>query len=147
MQYLLVGSDVVGLLFSAPQLMFGESERHRYGAGLNLESRWVLYATLPSSFPDNEVELPKRTQDEDLALLCSLRHKMVRSVELGERLPHLILTFTDGTVLFVNGEGFQFEAWTAGSHAGGEYWDVVAGVAGNVSVWAPESFLASSGLV
>lgn len=53
--------------------------------------------------PLDETDLPERTADEDLQLLCSIRQQTIEQVQLGHPKPHLVLTLETGAVFFLCG--------------------------------------------
>ena len=111
---LLVGASINGLRFGMLQLIFEPALSVPSEPYINLASAWRLYAARPDSFPENESELPSLSQEQEIFCAVSLRHKVVASVEVMEPWPHLILTFTDGSVLYLNGKNDQYEPWTSG---------------------------------
>jgi hypothetical protein len=111
---LLIGASVNGLRFGTLQLIFEPEQNVPSEPYINLASAWTLYPSRPESFPENESDVPDITQDEEILAAVSLRHKVVASVEVLEPWPHLVLTFTDNTVLYLNGKNDRYEPWTAG---------------------------------
>jgi hypothetical protein len=113
LQRLLLGTSVVGVRFGALQLLFdtlavpGEPY-------VNLSSAWCVYPNRPVAFPENEEEVPVLSGEEELACAVALRHKEVAAVEVLHPWPHLVLTFSDGSVLYLNGRNERYEPWTAG---------------------------------
>lgn len=106
---LFVGATFTGVHFGMPKLEFETAEvpGEPY---VQLFSDWTVYPVRPETFPDSEVE----DAQDDLLKSMALRHKVVESVEVLAPWPHLLLTFGDGSVLFVNGRQAGHEAWTAG---------------------------------
>ena len=104
-----VGATVAGVQFAVPQLDF-ESAEVPGEPFVQLFSEWMLYPVRP------EVFAPHADADaqDDLLKSVALRHKVGEDVEVLEPWPHLLLTFGDGSVLFVNGRHDVHEAWTAG---------------------------------
>ena len=105
-----VGAAVSGIHFGVPQLEFETAEvpGEPY---VQLFSAWTLHDTRPSSFPD---EPPPSDPQADLLKSVALRHKVVEDVEVLAPWPHLLLTFGDGSVLWVHGRSHEHEAWIAG---------------------------------
>ena len=111
---LLIGASVNGLRFGALQLIFEPVQNVPSEPYVNLASAWTLYSARPDSFPENESDVPDTTQEQEILTAASLRHKVVASVEVLEPWPHLVLTFTDQSVLYLNGKNDRYEPWTAG---------------------------------
>lgn len=113
---------------------------------INLASAWTVYPARPNSFPESEEHVPEAVGDtgEHLAVV-ELRHCTVERVEVLEPLPHLVLTFTDGRVLFLWGGHEQYESWQAGlACSGTDNWLVVAAPGGSLIAWAPDSYWAGA---
>ena len=111
MNRLFVGASVVGIRFGALQLIFDPPDIPGESC-INLASAWLLYEERPSSFPENESDVAESTFEAEISVAVSLQHKIVASVEVGDPWPHLIVTFADGTVLYLNGKNEQYEPWT-----------------------------------
>ena len=145
--HLIEGEEVAGLRFGGPQILFTSGVSRPLGEPyINLLSAWAVYATRPASFPAREEEVPGEREDAgECAAILGLRYATVQCVEVLEPVPHLVLTFTDGRVLFLWGGHPQYESWQAGlSFSGEENWLVVAAPGGGVAVWAPASFWAGA---
>lgn len=114
----LIGASISGVRFGALQLLF-ESGRPSVGEPyVNLSSAWTVYPSRPAQFPEDESDIADVSADDELQLVVSLRHKVVASVEVLTPWPHLVLTFADGSLLFLNGKNDRYEPWTAGiAHA------------------------------
>ena len=111
---LFVGASVSGLRFGVLQLIFDPDVSVPSEPYINLASAWTLYPVRPESFPENESDIPEVNDEEEVLAAVSLRHKVVSSIEVLEPWPHLVLTFTDHSVLFLNGKNDQYEPWAAG---------------------------------
>jgi len=137
---LLVGASVNGLRFGVPQLIFEAGPSLPSEPYVNLASAWTVYPARPDSFPENESDLPEITQEEEIRAAVSLRHKVVSSVEILEPWPHLVLTFTDHSVLYLNGKNDQYEPWTAGLTypAPGKEIEVIACPGGELALLLPQ---------
>lgn len=135
---LFVGSVVNGVRFGVLQLMF-DNQATVEEPYLNLASRWQVFAERPHHFPDLSAEAPDESSEHELARAVSLRHKEVSAAEVASPWPHLIMTFTDGTVLFMNGKDEQYEPWTAGlAHAPlGQQTEVIACPGGELAFILP----------
>jgi len=92
--------------------------------------------------PLTEAEVPAPTTPEDeYKLIISLRDKTVAEVEVCYPVPHLLVTFDDNSILYVNGHNDKYEPWQAGqSHSKDETWLVVACPGDAIAIWAPEHF-------
>ena len=116
---LFVGATVNGLRFGLLQLIF-DTANTQGEAYLNLASSWLTYDTRPNEFPEID-QLIESDQELEVQRAVALRHKQVADVEVQSTWPHFVMTFTDGTVLYVNGKDSQHEPWTAGlSHVPAE---------------------------
>ena len=105
-----VGATVTGINFGVPQLEFETAEvpGEPY---LQLFSAWTLHDARPESFANAPAGPDSQT---DLLKSVALRHKVVEDVEVLAPWPHLLLTFGDGSVLWVHGRDDEHEAWIAG---------------------------------
>lgn len=141
--YLIEGEDVAGLRFGGPQILFTSGADRPSGEPyINLLSAWAVYRSRPASFPAAEEEVPGAPDDAgECTAILALRHATVLRVEVLEPVPHLVVTFTDGRVLFLWGGHPRYESWQAGlSFSSEENWLVVAAPGGGVVVWAPAAF-------
>ena len=147
LSYLIEGEEVAGLRFDGPQLLFTSGIGRPMGEPyINLLSAWAVYGARPASFPAREEDVPgERGSAGECAVILGLRDATVQRVEVLEPIPHLVLTFADGRVLFLWGGHPQYESWQAGlSFSGKENWLIVAPPGGGVAVWAPASFWAGA---
>lgn len=81
------------------------------------------------------------SDEEEYEYIISLRHKTVVGVEVCDPVPHLLLTFDNGSILYVNGHDEQYEPRQAGqSISESETWLVVACPGDLLAIWAPEGF-------
>jgi hypothetical protein len=136
---LLVGATVQGLRFGILQLIFEPELTVPGEPYINLASAWSLYPARPDAFPENETDVADVSADEEILAAVSLRHKVVSTVEILEPWPHLVLTFSDNSVLYLNGKNDQYEPWTAGlAHAPpGEEVQVIACPGGELAFIFP----------
>jgi hypothetical protein len=143
---LMLGEEVAGLRFGQPQLLFSSGVDKPLGVPyINLASRWKAFESRPTQFPLYESELAELSSQEELQQLLQLRHKTVESIEVLEPSPHLVITFNDGTVFYLNGHNEHYEAWQAGqSFSGDQTWLVVACPEDALTIWAPDEFSPSS---
>jgi hypothetical protein len=111
---ILIGGSVSGVRFGALQLLFEPAAVVSGEPYINLSSAWTVFSTRPAAFPENESDVLESTEDVEIHMATSLRHKVVASVEVLEPWPHLVLTFTDNSVLYLNGKNDRYEPWTAG---------------------------------
>ena len=144
---LCVGAQIDGIRFGPIlQLLITDHTGTRLPVAgqvyLNLGARWQIFAYRQPVLPRGEDALPEFDAAEELRLLCELRDAEVERVELATDAPDLVLTFTDGRVLFVNGRHDRYESWQLGVAFAGqdEPWLVVACPGGGVAVWAPSDF-------
>ena len=145
---LCLGAQIDGIRFG-PVLQIlisdhGSGKPHIPGqVYLNLGSAWVVFDSAPSSFPDQEEDLPEIPTEEQIRLLCALRERVITEIRLGEEEPHLIIHLDDGRILFVNGRHEQYETWQLGVAFGNPrecYMVVALPGGGGVCVWSPENF-------
>ena len=139
--HLMLGSEVIGIRFLGPQLLLSGSSDVRGEPFVNLESRWTIFDRRPNHFPTSEAELPDLDPITELKILLQLREKVIEKIEILNP-PHLVLTFDDDAVLFLNGISQKYESWQAGqSFSDDDVWLVVAAPGGSLSIWAPEKFV------
>ncbi len=143
LRHLLLGEKPSGLRFGTTQILFqagaGKPNGEPY---VNLASAWCTFPTRPESLPEDEADVPAFVSDEEeYNCIISLRHKTVIDVEVCQPIPHLLITFDDNSVLYVNGHNQQYESWQAGqSFSGNETWLVVACPGDSIAIWAPAQF-------
>ena len=113
LQRLLLGASVNGVRFGVIQLLF-DTLAVRGEPYVNLGSAWHVYSSRPVAFPEHEEQVPELSEEEELASAVALRHKVVAAVEILHPWPHLILTFADSSVLYLNGRNERYDPWTAG---------------------------------
>lgn len=106
---------------------------------LNLGS-WTIFPHRPKDFPTAEWNDSDISVEEQLRQLCDLSEQMITSVELGDEIPHLILSLSDGRVLFVNGNHAMYESWGLGVAFSAENWIVIACPGGGLAIGTPTSF-------
>ncbi len=110
---LFVGAVVNGIRFGVLQLLF--DQQHLPGEPcLALASCWQWFGERPERFPAPADMPSNESAEQELLRAIEMRHKEVAHVEVLSPLPHLVMTFTDGSVLFVNGDDPMCEPWTAG---------------------------------
>lgn len=102
-----------GVRFGVLQLLF-DSQSTVGEPYLNLASNWQVFTERPPQFPEFSVEAIEENAEREVTCAVMLRHKQVSAVEVLSPWPHLIMTFTDGTILFLNGKDDRYEPWTAG---------------------------------
>ncbi len=109
---------------------------------LNLSSRWKIFDSRPSHFPESEEELTEMTNEEEILTIISMREKIIKKVELGKDSPHLILTLDDERIIFVNGKDEMYESWEIGIAFGHleQLWQVIACPNGELAIWTPPNF-------
>lgn len=106
---------------------------------LNLSSRWTLFESRPSLFPESEDEMPEMTTQQEIQTISSIRERIIVQVELGENAPHLVLTLDNGKIIFVNGKNDQYESWNVGNAFCeiADAWQVIACPGGEVAIFTP----------
>jgi hypothetical protein len=144
LRHLFVGEQPSGLRFGGiTQILFQSSPDKPKGEPyVNLGSAWCVFPSLPGSLPAGESDVcGPNTDEEEYECIISLRRKTVVDVQVCHPIPHLLITFDDGSVLYVNGHNEQYEPWQAGqSFSESETWLVVACPGDSVAIWAPEEF-------
>jgi len=112
---------------------------------LNLGSKWAVFDSLPTQLPENESDIAETTTEQNLQIICGIREAEISRVELGINSPHLLLHFTDGRILYVNGHHEMYECWDLGLGFNDpkETWTVVASPGDEIVVFAPEQFIKS----
>ena len=141
LRQLLLGEQPSGLRFGMPQILFQSSPDKPKGEPyVNLASAWCVFPSRPGRLPATEAEVSGPTSnEEEYLLIISLRNKTVVDVEVCHPVPHLLITFDDSSVLYVNGHNEQYESWQAGqSFSEDETWLVVACPGDSIAIWAPE---------
>src|SRR5688572_29949821 len=105
LRHLLIGELPSGLRFGTTQILFQSGPGKPMGEPyVNLASAWCVFPSLPDLLPATESDVFGPTSDEEeYACIISLRHKTVVDVEVCHPVPHLLVTFDDGSVLYVNG--------------------------------------------
>jgi len=119
LEQLLLNESVDGIRFGpVPQILFtSQAEGKPPVKGqtyINLAARWSLYPARPEVLPQQEDDVPELPDDQQLRAICGLREAVIQKVELGNDAPHLILTFEDGRLMFINGRDDKYESWQAG---------------------------------
>jgi hypothetical protein len=110
---------------------------------LNLGSKWAVFESLPISPPQDESDFAETTEEEDLQSLRQIREAGISRIELGNNSPHLLIHFTDGRILYVNGHHEMYECWDLGICFSDpkETWAIIASPEDEVTVFAPEKFI------
>ena len=143
LRHLLVGEQPSGLRFGTTQIIFHSGrDRPKGEPYVNLASAWCIFSSLPTSLPVNESDVSgPASEEEEYKCIISLRHKTVTDVQVCHPVPHLLITFDDNSVLYVNGRNEQYEPWQAGqSFNESEHWLVVACPGDSIAIWAPDWF-------
>ena len=143
LRHLLLGEQPSGLRFGSTQILFQSSPGKPRGEPyINLSSAWCVFPSKPTNLPSTEADVPGPTRPEDeYQLIISLRDRTVVDVEVCHPVPHLLVTFDDNSVLYVNGNNDHYEPWQAGqSFSENETWLVVACPGNSIAIWAPEHF-------
>ena len=143
LRHLLLGEQPSGLRFGMTQILFQSNPGKPAGEPyVTLASAWCVFPSRPATFPFTSADVSGPTSQEDeYQLIISLRNKTVTDVEVCHPVPHLLMTFDDDSVLYVNGHDDQYEPWQAGqAFSGDETWLVVACPRDSIAIWAPEHF-------
>lgn len=107
---------------------------------LSIESRLALFTERPIEWPDQLHDESAVSLPEQVAQLARLSNDPISDVALGERYPHLIISFESGRTLFLDGHGGEFEPWTIETTgcSGGE-WIIVATPDSDVVIFDPRT--------
>jgi hypothetical protein len=109
---LLLGATVTGIRFGALQLLL-EPANLIGECYINLSSAWQVYGARPASLPGSEADVPELTEEQEILALAALRGSLVMSVAISSA-QHLLVGFSSGLWLYVNGNNPGPEPWTAG---------------------------------
>lgn len=131
-----IGATVTGVHFGLPQLEF-ESAEVPGEPYVQLFSAWTLHDARPDHFTEPP---PASDSQNDLLKSVALRHKVVEDVEVLAPWPHLLLTFLDGSVLWIHGRHDEAETWIAGlnSPSAAARVQVIAAAGGRLEFRFPE---------
>jgi hypothetical protein len=110
---ILIGATLTDVRFGVPQLEF-ESAEVPGEPYVQPFSAWTVHEERPASFAGPPGDAGG---EDDLLKAVALRHKVVDDVEVLAPWPHLLLTFLDGSVLWIHGREDAHEAWIAGLNA------------------------------
>ncbi|MES5927269.1 hypothetical protein QCI77_14805 [Bacillus cereus group sp. MG9] len=145
LKHLFIGAQVDGLQFGISpatiKIHFTDFEATVDYDGqlyVNIESKWCLFHTPPEKYPSNEGEFDDYTEEEEYKIIFEMRRKKVTDIQLGKATPHLIITFKNGQIMFVNGFHDYYECWQAGVQF--EDWLVVAAPGNEIATWTPDEF-------
>ena len=132
------------LAFGTTQILFQPSPGKPKGEPyVNLGLARCVYPSLPPSLPATELDVRGPVNDEEeYECIISLRHKTVADVEVCHPVPHLLVTFDDGAVLYVNGHNEQYEPRQAGRNRlqKGEIGSWLPVLCDFAAIGAPEGF-------
>ncbi|MEK4670546.1 hypothetical protein [Niallia sp. FSL R7-0271] len=144
LKYLFIGATVEGISFYGPKLLLTESETNskRLGDGqiyITIESEFAILQSKADTLPVFD-DLPKRNAKDACKILCELSLMKIADVSLHDEIPHLLLTFETGEVLFICGHDNMYESWQAGffGDSDGEYWEIVACPGDELAIWGPD---------
>jgi hypothetical protein len=109
---------------------------------INLSSNWKLFDSYSTTFLEPIEDLPNMTAEEEIQVICSIRGRTIKNVELGNNSPHLILTLDNERTICVNGNNDKYESWDIGVAFGKfeDSWQVIACPGGEVSIITPLNF-------
>ncbi|MGM0845645.1 MAG: hypothetical protein ACQEUT_11760 [Bacillota bacterium] len=153
LQHLFLGAQVDGIQFgmspSTIKIIFVNyevnslvSDEFDFGGQsfLNIESKWNLFERTPESYPLNENDIKEYSEEVEYESIFKIRRQKVVHIELGEQVPHLLITLQNGYTIFVNGFHDNYECWQAGVPYEDDTWLVVAVPGTEIAVWAPHDF-------
>jgi hypothetical protein len=113
---------------------------------LNIEvNKFLVFSKQPGDPPKYNEKMDELDEEESIKRILEIRREEIVDIALGDKSPHLLITFKSGKVLFVNGFDRNFECWQAGDGDGygGDEWLIVAVPGNEIAVWAPKDFKAT----
>jgi hypothetical protein len=148
LRYMLIGQRFCRMHFYGPPLLYvwgpkppgigdwfdAEDETHLW-----IESRWRLFDGPPATWPRSEDDLPALPMEELARVVCRLRDNRIVDARLGDVAPHLILTFDNDQVLFVNGHHDRYESWQLWGGSAATLL-IVATPDDRLAYWVPANF-------
>lgn len=143
-RHLLVGLRPSGMRFTPSAIDFGTAIDKPVGtATLGIETAWCVFPARPLVLPLALTDIAHPTTLEaEAQLILSLRNKTVMDVEVFHPMPHLLLTFDDNSVLYVNGDSEHEDPWRVEQeYCDDETWKVQVLYEGDLAVWAPDDFM------
>ncbi len=148
LKYICIGATVEGLSFYGPKLLLTESETNsdRLRDGqiyITIESGFALLRSKSDLLPSFD-DLSKLHATDACKILCELRLKKIIEVSIHEEIPHLLLTFETGEVLFISGHHEMYESWQAGVYfdeVQANHWEIVACPGGELAIWGPDDIV------
>ncbi len=148
LKYICIGATVEGLSFYGPKLLLTESETNsdRLRDGqiyITIESGFALLRSKSDSLPSFD-DLSKLNATDACKILCELRLKKIIEVSIHEEIPHLLLTFETGEVLFISGHHEMYESWQVGVYfdeVQANHWEIVACPGGELAIWGPDDIV------
>ncbi len=144
LQHLFVGRRICGIHFhTGPILLVDKpsTAAEMRDCFLSIDSAWTLLEKLPASLPELVVENyelghARRRTSELIAAVGQVAWNTIMDVHLAETVPHLLVSFDNGKVLYINGHHDKFESWNVSA---GDF-TVVATPGDGVAVWCPDQF-------
>ncbi|RSD26872.1 hypothetical protein [Mesobacillus subterraneus] len=136
LRQLFIGAKVDGLQLGTNRIFFKRLDHADGQLYLNIESKWCLFPSPPEAYPKSEDEIESYSEREALRKIDDIRGQEAVNIELGADSPHLIITFTNGTTLFINGRDHEYECSQAGVHPNDD-WLIVALPGDDIAVWTP----------
>lgn len=139
--------------YAVPMLAIDTDDEHMGEWKVNVEvgGAWKLLDQIPGNLPtledeDGQDETTRRQRISELiATVGALCWHPIVDARLGDEVPHLLLTFSNGQTLYINGHNDRYESWniSAGQVVAGKGFLVVAGPQHGLAIWKPDSFPAS----
>lgn len=153
LKHLCIGAKIDGLRFgvssAATQVYLTKYEGFDDLAGqlyLNIESKWTLFDSVPSQFPNNESQIADISEEEEYSQIIKIRREKITDIKLADATPHLIINLESGSILFVNGFHEKYECWQVGVHFDNDWlhfdndWLVVACPMNGIATWTSNKF-------
>lgn len=116
LRQLLVGASITGIRFGALQVLLS-SPKEAGECFINLSSAFHVFGSRPTAFPVSEADVPEMSEEDELLCLFELRFEDIRQAEIVDPQGHLAITFSNGSILYVNGNNSGPEPWDVGLNA------------------------------
>jgi hypothetical protein len=146
LEHLCVGRRICGAYFYAVPILVidvadyvGPEEE----AKLTIETEWKIVDKVPAELPVMQFTgsvVPRQRTSELISEVGYLGWHRIVHVQLGDCIPHLLLTFENGRTLLINGHHDLYECWNI-SRA--EFL-VVCTPGDGLAIWHPDGFRAGS---
>ncbi len=149
LRHLCIGRRICGvLIYATPTLTIDtdDEDSMERPASLRISAVSRVLEEIPPNLPELDFQ-EARGEDwrqpvsELLAAVAYLGWHKITAVRIGDNVPHLLLTFSNGQTLYINGHD-RYECWEisdGSTVAEREFW-VVGGAGDVLQIWCPEEF-------